>query len=79
MKKEHYRFSLILSRVLIYLILVILLVITLVPVWLLIVNATEIDFVKHEDHLDELVSEILKPHHVAVEYYTPMSRLPRED
>ncbi|HOW90781.1 MAG TPA: carbohydrate ABC transporter permease [Anaerolineaceae bacterium] len=40
MKKEHYRFSLILSRVLIYLLLTILLVITLVPVWLLIVNAT---------------------------------------
>lgn len=46
---------------------------------LLIVNATEIDFVKHEDHLDELVSEILKPNHVAVEYYTPMSRMPREE
>jgi len=40
MKKEHYRFSLILSRVLIYLFLVLLLVVTLVPVWLLIVNAT---------------------------------------
>ncbi len=40
MKKEHYRFSLILSRVLIYLLLTLLLVITLVPVWLLIVNAT---------------------------------------
>ena len=40
MKKEHYRFSLVLSRVLIYLFLALLLVITLVPVWLLIVNAT---------------------------------------
>jgi len=40
MKKEHYRFSLVLSRVLIYILLAILLVITLVPVWLLIVNAT---------------------------------------
>ena len=40
MKKEHYRFSLILTRVLIYVFLAILLVITLVPVWLLIVNAT---------------------------------------
>ena len=40
MKKEHYRFSLILSRVLIYILLALLLVITLVPVWLLIVNAT---------------------------------------
>ncbi|MFZ1731316.1 MAG: deoxynucleoside kinase [Bacteroidota bacterium] len=45
---------------------------------LLIVNATEIDFVKHEDHLDELIREILKPTHVAVEYYTPMSRLSRD-
>jgi len=48
------------------------------PTPLLIVNTTEIDFVKHEDHLDELISEITKPHHVAVEYYTPMSRLPRK-
>jgi len=45
---------------------------------LLIVNATEIDFVKHEDHLDELIKEITKPQHVAVEYYTPMSRISRE-
>lgn len=45
---------------------------------LLIVNATEIDFVKHEDHLDELIREILKPHHAAVEYYTPMSRVSRD-
>jgi deoxyadenosine/deoxycytidine kinase len=45
---------------------------------LLIVNATEIDFVKHEDHLDELIREILKPDHVAVEYYTPMSRVSRD-
>jgi deoxyguanosine kinase len=45
---------------------------------LLIVNATEIDFVKHEDHLDELIREILKPHHVAVEYYTPLSRVSRD-
>ncbi len=35
---------------------------------LLIVNATEIDFVKHEDHLDELVKEILRPRRTAVEY-----------
>lgn len=45
---------------------------------LLIVNATEIDFVKHEDHLDELIREILKSHHVAVEYYTPLSRVSRD-
>ncbi len=42
---------------------------------LLIVNTTDIDFVKHEEHLDELVREILKPDHVAIEYYTPLSRL----
>ncbi|MBR9977658.1 MAG: deoxynucleoside kinase [Bacteroidetes bacterium] len=45
---------------------------------LLIVNTTELDFVKHEDHLDELIREILKPDHVAVEYYTPMSRVSRD-
>jgi len=44
---------------------------------LLIVNTTEIDFVKHEDHLDELIREITKPDHVAIEYYTPMSRISR--
>lgn len=44
----------------------------------LIVNATEIDFVKHQEHLDELVREILKPDHVAIEYYTPMSRITRD-
>lgn len=38
--KTHYRFSLVLSRVLIYIFLALLLVVTLVPVWLLIVNAT---------------------------------------
>lgn len=42
---------------------------------LLIVNTNDIDFVKHEEHLDELVREILKPDHVAIEYYTPLSRL----
>jgi multiple sugar transport system permease protein len=40
MKKDHYRFSLVFSRVLIYVLLILLLVITLIPVWLLIVNAT---------------------------------------
>lgn len=45
---------------------------------LLIVNAAEIDFVKHDDHLEELVKEILQPRHVAVEYYTPLSRIPRD-
>jgi deoxyguanosine kinase len=45
---------------------------------LLIVNTTEIDFVRHEDHLDELIREITKPRHAAVEYYTPMSRIARD-
>jgi multiple sugar transport system permease protein len=38
--KNHYRFSLMLSRALIYFLLILLLIITLIPVWLLIVNAT---------------------------------------
>lgn len=46
---------------------------------LIIVNATDIDFVKHEDHLEELIAEILRPRRAAVEYYTPLSRIPRED
>jgi deoxyguanosine kinase len=46
---------------------------------LLIVNSTEIDFVKHEDHLDELIKEILRPDHAAIEYYTPISRLSRDE
>jgi deoxyguanosine kinase len=41
---------------------------------LLIVNATEMDFVADENQLDELIREILKPDHVAIEYYTPMSK-----
>ena len=41
---------------------------------LLIVNTTEIDFVKDEETLEDLVTQILKPDHVAVEYYTPLSR-----
>jgi deoxyadenosine/deoxycytidine kinase len=42
---------------------------------LLIVNSTEIDFVNNEDHFEELVRQILKPDHVAIEYYTPLSRM----
>jgi deoxyadenosine/deoxycytidine kinase len=45
---------------------------------LLIVNATEIDFVKHEDDFEDLVRQILKPDHVAIEYYTPLSRMKKE-
>jgi deoxyadenosine/deoxycytidine kinase len=40
---------------------------------LLIVNATEIDFVNNEEHLEDLVQQILKPDHVAIEYYTPLA------
>ncbi len=45
---------------------------------LLIVNASEIDFVRHNDHFEELVREILRPVHAAVEYYTPLSRIPKD-
>ncbi|MAT39502.1 MAG: deoxynucleoside kinase [Ectothiorhodospiraceae bacterium] len=42
---------------------------------LLIVNTTEIDFVKNEEHLDELIQQILKPNRVAMEYYTPEQKI----
>jgi deoxyadenosine/deoxycytidine kinase len=45
---------------------------------LLIVNATEIDFVKEEEQFADLVRQILKPDHVAIEYYTPLSRVRKE-
>ena len=45
---------------------------------LLIVNATEIDFVKDEEQFADLVRQILKPDHVAIEYYTPLSRIRKE-
>jgi deoxyadenosine/deoxycytidine kinase len=38
---------------------------------LLIVNATEIDFVNNRDHYEDLVREILRPSRAAVEYYNP--------
>ena len=38
---------------------------------LLIVNATEIDFVGNEEHYNELVREIFRPTRAAVEYYNP--------
>lgn len=38
---------------------------------LLIVNATEIDFVGNKDHYDQLVGEILRPTRAPVEYYNP--------
>ena len=45
---------------------------------LLIVNATEIDFVKDDEQFADLVRQILKPDHVAIEYYTPLSRIRKE-
>jgi len=41
---------------------------------LLIVNATEIDFVNNRDDFENLVNAILRPEHAAVEYYTPLSK-----
>ncbi len=41
---------------------------------LLIVNATEIDFVANEEHFADLVRAIFRPNHVAVEYYNPPSK-----
>ncbi len=37
----------------------------------MIVNATEIDFVNNKFDFDELVSEILKPEHGNIEYFNP--------
>lgn len=39
---------------------------------LLIVNATELDFVGNKEHYDALVSEIFRPNRAAVEYYNPV-------
>ncbi|MDH7514621.1 MAG: deoxynucleoside kinase [Bacteroidota bacterium] len=41
---------------------------------LLIVNATEIDFVNDETQFEDLLEQILKRNHAAVEYYTPLAR-----
>lgn len=38
---------------------------------LLIVNATELDFVSKKEHFEELVRAIFRPTHSAVEYYNP--------
>ena len=38
---------------------------------LLIVNATQIDFVNNEDHFDDLVREIFRADKAPVEYYNP--------
>lgn len=37
----------------------------------MIVNATEIDFVNNKNDFDELVAEILKPEHGNIEYFNP--------
>jgi len=39
---------------------------------LLIVNATQIDFVNNKRDFDELVQQILRPQRSAVEYYNPV-------
>ena len=41
---------------------------------LLIVNATEIDFVNDKEDFDELYAEIMRPNRAAVEYYNPRSK-----
>lgn len=41
---------------------------------LLIVNATEIDFVNDKGDFEELYNEILRPNRAAIEYYNPRSK-----
>jgi len=41
---------------------------------LLIVNATEIDFVNDKNDFEELLAEILRPNRAPVEYYNPRSK-----
>ncbi|MBI3189357.1 MAG: deoxynucleoside kinase, partial [Ignavibacteriales bacterium] len=40
---------------------------------LLIVNASNIDFVNNKEHFEELVYEIFRPNKAPVEYYNPTS------
>ena len=40
----------------------------------MIVNSTEIDFVNNKEDFDNLITEILKPGHSAMEYYDPALR-----
>jgi len=37
----------------------------------MIVNASEIDFVNNEQDFEDLISEILKPNHTSIEYFNP--------
>ncbi len=39
----------------------------------MIVNSAEIDFVNNEKDFENLISEILKPEHSAIEYYNPVN------
>ncbi len=39
---------------------------------LLIVKATEIDFVNNNDHFEDLLAQILRPNKAPVEYYNPL-------
>ena len=39
---------------------------------LLIVNATELDFVNNQEHYQDLVKQILRPNRAAVQYYNPV-------
>ncbi len=41
---------------------------------LLIVNASEIDFVNNKNHFDDLLMEIFRPNKAPVEYYNPAKR-----
>lgn len=40
----------------------------------MIVNATEIDFVNNENDFNELINEILKPEHGNIEYFNPSAK-----
>jgi hypothetical protein len=40
----------------------------------MIVNSTDIDFVNNETDFENLVNEILKPDHPALEYFNPSTR-----
>jgi deoxyadenosine/deoxycytidine kinase len=39
----------------------------------MIVNSAEIDFVNNEQDFENLIAEIMKPEHSAIEYYNPVS------
>jgi deoxyadenosine/deoxycytidine kinase len=41
---------------------------------LMVVNATEIDFVNNNRDFEDLVAEILKPEHTSIEYFNPSAK-----